>query len=528
MKERMKKIGECLEGISGRAVQIIAIVILTYLSYWTAKSTFRYPLDYSRNEVLEYADSPMKNLLVAGVAVLVFYLFRCLLLGKKIDEEKKRKRVFFLAMADMIAIAVLLTAWVTVNKLEPMDDPQMIYMAVTSFQQGDFSKMEQFFYYQMYPHQYGLILLEELLTLIWQSYRVIQYLNVLFICLIIFLLYRITDLLFHDPAVDLYCLMGTTAFLPLHLYVTYVYGDICSIALSLAVVWCLLKWDNDTKWRYIVLAVICAMIAVLARKNTLISLLAVMIACVFLAWKKWSWKPLLFGLCLLVFPMGAQRGVKEFYELRSGIEISDGLPATTWIAMGMQGSWGGHGVWNGYTEHTWGRFVEEEDAQIKRKEFTLSTIQGRMEEFKEDPQMAKDFYRLKILEQWAEPSYSSLAINGSSAVGSGGLTEWIYVGVIPDLICRFQNYFQFLLYFLSLCCLVDALRRKAPVRDQVLLILLIGGFLFSVLWEAKARYVFPYVVALLPYMAKGARVLQNAVYWLIKHVRALFPITLKQ
>lgn len=521
MRERMKKTEECLEEISGKAVQIIAIGILAYLSFWTAQSTFHCPFDYSLNWVSQDADSPVKNLLVAGTAVLVFYLLSRLLLGRKIDEEKKRKRVFFWALADMLIVGGLLTIWVTVSKLEPTDDPEMVYLAVMSFRQGDFSLIQEFIYYQMYPHQFGLIFLEELLTLIWPTYRVIQYLNVFFICLIIFLLYRITDMLFRDSTVDLYCLLVTTAFLPLHLYVTYVYGDICSIALSLVVIWCLLKWDIDAKWRYIVLAVICAVIAVLARQNTLIPLLAVTIVCVFLAWRKWSWKPLLFGLCLLVLPMGANRGVKVFYELRSGIEISDGLPATTWIAMGMQGEWGGHGIWNGYTEHTWGSFTEEEDAEQKRKTFTLSAIKERMEEFAEDPQMARDFYRLKILEQWAEPSYSSLKMNGASAIGNGGLAEWIFVGEIPDLIYRLQNYFQFLLYFLSLCSLVDALRRKAPARDQVLLILLIGGFLFSMLWEARAKYVLPYVVALLPYMAQGARVLQNAMSWLVKRIRIL-------
>ena len=38
----------------------------------------------------------------------------------------------------------------------------------------------------------------------------------------------------------------------------------------------------------------------------------------------------------------------------------------------------------------------------------------------------------------------------------------------------------------------------------MLLIAVLGGFFFSVIWEAKARYVFPYFMMMLPYAAMGA------------------------
>lgn len=518
IKERMSKLEESLEKFCGRAVQIMAMGILIYLSYWTAVSTFRCPLDYTSRLVLQYADSPVKNLLVTGAAVLVFYLFRRLFLGRR--KAGIQKRLSFIALVDVFVVGIVLSIWVSVSGLEPTTDPQMVYNAVESFRQGDYSVIQKLYYFQMYPYQFGLILFEEALTLVWHSYRVIQYVNVFFICLIVYMLYRITDLIFNDPAADLYCLMGATAFLPIHLYVTYVYGDICSISLILVVVWCLLKWAGDPKWRYMVLTVGCAFVALLARKNTLIPLVAVIMMCLFLAWKKWSWKPLLLGVCLLIMSLGTYRGVKAFYELRSGMEITEGLPAATWIAMGMQGEWGAHGIWNGFTEHTWWRFLGEEDAQEKRKEFVYTAIQEYLEEFTQNPEVARDYYRLKILEQWAEPSYSSLMMNGDSAIGKGGLTEWIYVGVFPDLIYRYQNYYQFLLYFLALCSLLNSLRHKVSIQDQILLIILLGGFLFSVLWEARAKYVLPYAALLIPYMAQGVCVIQGVTGRLKKQIRS--------
>lgn len=41
------------------------------------------------------------------------------------------------------------------------------------------------------------------------------------------------------------------------------------------------------------------------------------------------------------------------------------------------------------------------------------------------------------------------------------------------------------------------------VEKYALLIGVYGGFLFSLLWETKARYVFPYLLFLLPYAAAG-------------------------
>ena len=42
-----------------------------------------------------------------------------------------------------------------------------------------------------------------------------------------------------------------------------------------------------------------------------------------------------------------------------------------------------------------------------------------------------------------------------------------------------------------------------PMEWYLLLIAVFGGFLFSLMWEAKTRYILPYLFMQIPYMAMG-------------------------
>ena len=44
-------------------------------------------------------------------------------------------------------------------------------------------------------------------------------------------------------------------------------------------------------------------------------------------------------------------------------------------------------------------------------------------------------------------------------------------------------------------------RKTIKLEDYIFLVYIIGGFLFSIMWEAKARYVLPYFICMIPYCA---------------------------
>lgn len=510
MKNTIQKAGLLLELVSEKAIKFMILILCGALAWGASTATFRYPISYLEEYIQEYVDSPLKNIAVAVVVFFLFYLFQKLFFYKA-DEKQQKKRVFLLAVISVILTAILLSIWVTVSNLEPYWDQLEVFLTAKSFRAGDYSNMK-YAYLSLYTQQYGLIFLEELLMGIWPNYLLFQYINILFICMIIFLLYRITDCLFHNQTVNLYTLAGITFFLPMHMYVTYVYGDLCSIAFSLLAVYCLIKWNENGKWRCLAIAAVGSIIAVLARTNTLIPLFAIAIVCVILSLKKWSFKPILFALILLLLPMGSTHGVQKFYELRSGNEVGKSVPSLLWIAMGMLEDGGAVGVYNGYVEAVWN---SSEHNKKEATEFAAYDIQRRLEDFRQDPAYAWDFYRFKVLEQWAEPSFSSLTMTGKYTQESEGLVRFIYYGLFPDLFLRFMNYFLYILYFGAFCYAACSLRRREGILNVLLLIAVVGGFLFCILWEAKSRYMLPFAIFLLPYMARGIHMAQDTVQRLI-------------
>lgn len=83
------------------------------------------------------------------------------------------------------------------------------------------------------------------------------------------------------------------------------------------------------------------------------------------------------------------------------------------------------------------------------------------------------------------------------------LVQSLYEGAGNQRLTDFMNLYQSLIYGGVLAFTVVALKKRFPLKYHVLLIAVFGGFLFSILWEAKARYVFPYFLLMIPYAAVG-------------------------
>lgn len=71
--------------------------------------------------------------------------------------------------------------------------------------------------------------------------------------------------------------------------------------------------------------------------------------------------------------------------------------------------------------------------------------------------------------------------------------------------------YQLVVYGSILFLLIRKRKRWEHIEKYVLLIAVFGGFLFSLMWEAKTRYVFPYLIMELPYIALG---IKELVDWL--------------
>ena len=96
---------------------------------------------------------------------------------------------------------------------------------------------------------------------------------------------------------------------------------------------------------------------------------------------------------------------------------------------------------------------------------------------------------MKIASMWTENTYSAVRSN---------LTQ--ENDPLENFTVPLTFYQKVLLMVTCLCCLINIIQnRKNLSLDIIFLVtIFIGGFAFHILWEAKSRYIIPYVVILIP------------------------------
>ena len=296
--------------------------------------------------------------------------------------------------------------------------------------------------------------------------------------------------------------------IPFLLYLPYIYGDVLSISFGIVMFWAVSAYEHYEKKRYIALAACVAGVAALARENTWIILIGVGIYAVLVCLKKKKGQYLLAGIAILLTATLTVKAVDVMYEYRSGYPSGIGIPSILWIAMGLQETDGMAGVYNRYQQATFADHdFQQEPAAQEGREY----IRERLKEFRENPSMMVDFFKRKLENQWIEPLFSSLKATETFDTDGEPLPSVIqslYYGNLHEIVWKLANYYQSLVYLAGIvlgAALCGMWWRKKEVSSALWLPLIgiVGGFLFSVIWEAQCRYVFPYYVFLILYVPMG-------------------------
>ena len=106
-----------------------------------------------------------------------------------------------------------------------------------------------------------------------------------------------------------------------------------------------------------------------------------------------------------------------------------------------------------------------------------------------------EFYLRKTRSMWAEPSFGGLFYNQNFQYEEEDRDIKYSSGYY--FVQHYQRALIFIIFGGSILVLIK--NRKNLSNELTLLItIFIGGFLFHILWEAKSRYVFPYIMVLIP------------------------------
>ena len=526
--KRLKLFCEKLSLFSCRFVRLLALGLTGFLFLGAFFFTC-YSENMETQQVLTKWDNPLSSLL--GLAVLSATVLGVLgairLLQRLFPALRAGRLLLFLVMAWCLFVGAALILF---GRTVPAADSMSVYSAAEALAGGDTSVIHPTdSYLSYYPQQIGLVAFYELLIRFWKllpfslpAYHFIKCVNVLFSCVILLFQYKTVHLLWQNERTDCIYLTLAGVFLPFLMYPSFVYGEIPSFAAASIGFYCLgrLFWSltSDTTAKnkapgiqkpllYLFSATVFLTLAVMLRKNSLIFIIAAVLAA-FFQWLR-ERKPLLlvFALVCTICSLSILPLVQKTYEIRAHSTLKSGVPAISYLAMGMQESSRGNGWYNGFNFNTYQStgMDTEETAALSR-----AAIGERLQYFRENPKAFAAFYAGKLLSQWADGTYACRQATLATFGGRSSFFDSLYAGDASSYVIDYCNAFQNLFYLGAFLFFVWDIRKNRRKENSPLglflylgIIAVMGGFLFHIAWEANSRYIFLYAMLLLPYGARG-------------------------
>ncbi len=343
-------------------------------------------------------------------------------------------------------------------------------------------------------------------------------LNVIAIIIILVAIYKIGNMISKSHKVNKVRLMVLfLTFLSLPMLSTFVYGDIPSLAFALLSVYYMMKFvdylnnkdrnvninnpgaivvkEKMSKYlgvKYFTLATIFSMIAYMFRMNSLIFVIATVIYLLFNLFTKITSKTakenIINGVVIVLYALVSivpAQIVNDYYINKYDLDKSKAYPNISYILMGMSESWRGNG-W--YNEDIGEPALKNPETS---KEEYADRIKDRLTYFSQDMGYTFRFYTMKLASMWAENTYSAVRLNLLNE------SEDDYLNVVKEPL----TFYQKALLILTCVCVTIVLiqnRKNLSVNVIYLLLIFMGGFAFHIIWEAKSRYIIPYIVVLIP------------------------------
>ncbi|WP_158588630.1 glycosyltransferase family 39 protein [Butyrivibrio sp. X503] len=475
-----------------------------------------------------YQKENIPLLLISLAAVLVIFI---LLQKKNVFGHYKKWMT-----AGLIFVAAYCFMLIFAIRPLPVNDSKTLDDIIISFVSGDYSELTTTGgYLFIWPFQLGYVLFGELVTNVFGvgNYLAWDLLQLVSIVITIWLIYKITWECFEDKDICGMAALLSCGALFFYNYVTYIYGDILSMAPQTAALYALILFMKRKKFRYGLLSGVFISFSIMLKTNCKITLIA-LIMMLFMSEirKKESVKNseekapektvgsriishslirrIVIAAFMLVGMLLIDTAVNVHYCRLTGLsEIPKGSPSASHIAMGLQESDLEDGWYNGYNYHVFGENNYDTD---KTKAAAIENIKETLSGFVKRPLHGGKFFVRKYLTQWADPvciSTHNLDLvsrhHDTSALG----TSLVY-GRGSEVLKWIMNVFMTLCYLGVLIYLLSIFRKKSVTDSEMLMLLLIfGGIVFHEFWEGSSRYAMRYYIYYLPFAACGLKVLSG-------------------
>ncbi len=499
----MEKFNEIILKIINNVTKVIFIAILIVLTIASIFST----CTLVKGEKTEYhIDNWFLNIIciIISIAVIVFVK------RKNIKINKKTKKILLIVG---IAIWTLLAFfWIFSTQLRPRADQKYIYRAAIGMVEHDFSEFKQGGYINSNPQQEGMLLLEYFIALISKKYMgiIIQFLNIFALLAAFYAIYKITQEIFQKGNNSIATLVCLLLFIPIFLYITFMYGNIFGLATSMLALLFEFKYLKKEKWYYIVLSGVLIALSIKLKSNYLITLIAMIIIYIIDMFENKKAKNIIAIISILLIYIIINAGAKLCVEKITGEKIDKGIPMTAYVAMGMQEGKFAPGWYNGYNRKVYKKNKYNSEEASKQ---SIEDIKERVNVFFKDPGYMIEFYAKKTLSQWNNPTFQGFWVNKSrsSKIKKPGYVKSIVnKGKGHPILEEYTDLMQALILFGATVYVILDYKNIKGIKLS-LMIIFIGGFLFHTIWEAKCQYTITYFLLLIPYCVKGYDILTEKI-----------------
>lgn len=473
-------LSKCLQIIS--AVVVGTIFILNFLY----NSSVRY--DVTERVLIE--PHFVKSILFIIFAVIIFPVFPFKEKLKKTNE--KHLFLAFTAVFTLMAIYLICNVDHFIR-----DDAFETTNAAKQFLRGDKTVFAKGSYLYVYPHQIGLVLYKALLHSFFESNAISFSTNFLLVLGINFFTYKISDFLFADRFTNNLTILLSFLFLPQFFFILFSYGTIPGLFFTILSIYYTLRFSKNLRYRDLIPTIISGAIAVILRKNFLICIIAIAIFLCLDLLRRFSFKHLILIISIFVFSIIPLNTLQNYF-----VPESKGVPSTIWIAMGTDifNEYPGPGWYDG-TSYT--VYVSENYNTEKTAQAATQRLNDNLQKIKNQPISAAEFFVKKVVSQWADPVFQAVwsgPLEGYNQYTKTPLLKSIYNGgLAEDILSNAMKFYMIIFWGLALLFVLK--HQNKQYGWQLAYLVLIGGFIFHIFWEAKSQYVYPYFFSIVPFAA---------------------------
>lgn len=444
-----------------------------------------------------------------------FTLFGGLYIIVKKFERRINTRLF--AIGVTVCTMMICLWWVVFANVAPEADQWNVSFYADAFNDGDFSGFEKGKYIATCPHQLGIVTFLRILYGVFGAnrYSVFCLFSIFCVGIIVYVGYVIVRKITQKNIfAEIVYLLLTVFCFPMHIYTLFVYGEIPSTAVLFVAAWLILSCLEKFHWGKVAGLFLCAGAAVQFRQNSLIVLIGFIVVIVVKILQQFNWGKL---VMIVAIPAGIIAGnfvinsiYKDYY-----VEDASAIPTMMYITMGTNWEEENPGWFSGYNYDVF--FENDCNAEICTQ-VAIEDLRTFIMYCIENPRYALEFYEQKFIAQWNDPMYHCLIMNCNVVQEQNAIVKDFYFGEMRLFTEEFMNIYQLLVYGAILYWLLSSFRKKQNIEEHILMVGIFGGFLFSLIWEAKTRYIFPYFIMMLPYAAIGIEQIVRGMYIRIKRL----------